>query len=69
MKTGTRVAISLPNSGDVGHSVVMNHVVQKTVNGEFVKNIFYIMNPGSGNIERLATKSIINAPQIFYIIR
>jgi hypothetical protein len=67
MKAGTRVAISLPNSGDIGHSVVMDHVIQKTVNGAFVRNIFYIMNPASGTIERLGTKSIINATQVFYI--
>jgi len=73
MKNGGRVAINL-NSGDVGHSVVIKSITQKTItkiNGNVVtKYIYRAMNPGNGgSIMRVSGSSIRNAYNIFYIFK
>lgn len=74
MSRGDRVAISLNTGSTVGHSVVMQSVVQRTitkVSGKVIqKYLYYIMNPGNGgSIERLSTNSISHATNIFFISR
>jgi hypothetical protein len=53
MSSGGRVAVTL-NTGEVGHSVVMQSVVQRTitkVSGKVVqKYLFYVMNSGIGDV-------------------
>jgi len=71
MSNGGRVAINL-NTGNVGHSVVMQSVVQRTitkVSGNVVqKFLYYVMNPGNGgSIARISASSISKAYNIFYI--
>ena len=71
MSKGGRVAINL-NTGNVGHSVVMQRVVERTitkVSGNVLqKNLYYVMSPGNGgSIMRISVKSISNAKHIFYI--
>jgi hypothetical protein len=71
MQNGGRVAINL-NAGSVGHSVVMQRVVQQTVtkvNGSVSQKIlYYAMNPANGgSIHRISSNSIVNAYRIFYI--
>ena len=72
MQNGQRVAISLNTGGNVGHSVVMKSITQKTVtklNGSFVqRNIYKVMNPANGGrYMRISPKSITNAENIFFI--
>jgi RHS repeat-associated protein len=71
MQNGGRVAINL-NTGNVGHSVVMQSIVQKTapkVNGMVVqKLLYYAMNPEyGGSITRITGRNIVHAKNIFYI--
>lgn len=71
MKDGGRVAINL-NSGDVGHSIVMKSITQKTItkiNGNIVTRYIYkAMNPGNGGyIMRVSSSSIRKSNNIFYI--
>jgi RHS repeat-associated protein len=72
MQSGNRVAINL-STGDVGHSVVMQRVVQQTatkINGNVTqKLLYYVMNPANGgSITRISSRSIINAYNVFYIL-
>jgi len=72
MQNGNRVAINL-STGDVGHSVLMQRVVQQTVtkiNGNVTQKLLYfVMNPANGgSITRISSRSIINAYNIFYIL-
>lgn len=71
MLDGNRVAVTL-NTGEIGHSVVMQSVFQRTitkVSGKVVlKYLFYAMNPGhGGSITDISVWSISNAYHIFYI--
>ncbi|MDR1114931.1 MAG: hypothetical protein LBL33_02045 [Tannerella sp.] len=71
MQMGGRVAVNL-NTGNTGHSVVMQSVVQKTitkVNGTVVQKLFYYaMNPGNGgSIIRITGRSIVRSYNVFYI--
>jgi RHS repeat-associated protein len=71
MSKGGRVAINL-NTGNVGHSVVMQRVVERTItkiSGKILpKNLYYVMNPGNGgSITRISARSISNALHIFSI--
>jgi len=72
MQNGNRAAINLQLKGDIGHSVVMQRVVQQTVtkvNGSVSqKLLYYVMNPANGgSITRISSRSIVNAYNIFYI--
>jgi hypothetical protein len=71
MQNGGRVAINLNMGGDIGHGVVMQRVVQKTItriNGNVVQKLIYnVMNPDGGYYMRISRGSIINAHNIFYI--
>jgi RHS repeat-associated protein len=72
MQGGARVSINLNTGGKIGHSVVMQSIVQKTVtkvNGNIVqKLLYYVMNPANGgNIHKMSGKVLSNAFNIFYI--
>lgn len=72
MRNAGRVAVNL-NTGDVGHSVIMKSIVQRTItkiNGTVIQKYLYnVMNPAyGGSIMRVSGKDIINAYNIFYII-
>ena len=71
MQKGIRVAINL-NTGDIGHSVVMQSIVQKTVtkiNGTIIQKLIYnVMDPAyGGRVISIGANSIINSNNIFYI--
>ena len=71
MNDGGRVAINL-NTGNVGHSVVMNSITRRTItklNGNVISRYIYgAMNPGNGGyMMKISGRRIINAFNIFYI--
>ncbi|MDR1974708.1 MAG: FG-GAP-like repeat-containing protein [Bacteroidales bacterium] len=72
MRNGIRVGISLTNSNtDVGHTVAMQRIVQKTItkhNGIAVQKIlYYVMDPVYGSVVRMPSYRIFDASAIFYI--
>lgn len=73
MQNGGRVSINLRMPGtNVGHSVVMQKVVKKTVtktNGDVSEKLScYVMDPFEGGcIRKIEERSVTNAHRIFYI--
>ena len=73
MQNGYRVAINLNNS-EIGHSVVMDRVVMKTItkiSGKTsLRYLYYVMDPSSGGyIRRISPSDIVRAKNVFYIWR
>jgi len=73
MQNGNRVALNLRIDGNVGHSVVMQRVVQQTttkINGTVSqKLLYYVMNPANGgSITRISSHSILSTYRVFYIL-
>ena len=74
MQGGGRVAINMNIGENVGHSVIMQSIVQKTItklNGSVIQKIFYyVMNPANGgSIHKIDATQITNSYNIFYISR
>lgn len=69
-----RVVINLNYGGNVGHSVVVQKAILEVatkVNGSISSRVlFYIMDPANGgSIRYINSNSILNAFNIFYIIK
>ena len=64
LNDGGRVALSIPGSGDIGHSVVVKSVYMQTVtkiNGNTTQTIMYrIMDPGTGGFRNIPLSKINN---------
>ena len=74
MQGGGRVAINMNIGENVGHSVIMQSIVQKTItklNGSVIqKTFYYVMNPANGgSIHKIDATQITNSYNIFYISR
>ena len=74
MQGGARVAINMNMGQSVGHSVIMQRIVQKTIiklNGSVIqKTFYYVMNPANGgSIHKIDATQITNSYNIFYISR
>jgi hypothetical protein len=72
MQGGSRIAINLNMGRDVGHSVVIQSITEKTItkiNGTVLQKLFYnVMNPANGgSITRIPSSSITNSYNVFYI--
>lgn len=71
MNSGQRVSVNLDLGAEAGHSVVIDHVVQRSyqrVNGSIFSNTtFYAMNPSLGTIVPYQHSTISNAFSITFI--
>ncbi|MBP5339131.1 MAG: hypothetical protein J6Z14_07500 [Prevotella sp.] len=72
MQDGYVTAINL-DTGEIGHSVVMQKVILQTatkISGKQVETfLYYVMDPSGGYYHKISRNMIINAKNVFYIWR